>query len=347
MLQSHTDYFWERLWMLIAVASPPFIIWGVPFIAGFGDSDLEIQMMVSFTAGLVAAFFMATIIRYIYRVRRDIRQIGEEFKRYGDRNLTAKHDEVEVRKNRYLNIPTISFHFADNEQISNSYNDYFKEPTIEKVVSEMVSELGGEIAGKLPKVLEAKAGSKNLATWISDIKLPDISLAEKFRRWQRETIKQDQVTLGLELVDIDLSDLTAFEKAVSNLAEKFELAVPDNEVEAKRSDLRRRAAEKTITRLEKANGWVLMEGKFMITNLSDEFYKCVYRHPVNEYLTPGETDITIAVTMRKDSLKPNIAGNYAQSVGQSIPLKIYGKVWSPIDRPSEIHELQVTPLAVY
>jgi len=264
----------------------------------------------------------------------------------GDK-VRTQTDAIEQKKQSYLNIPSIAFHYADKQQIDNFYNDYFKEPTIEKVVNEIVSEMSGEISATLPKILESKAGGKNLSKWISDIKLPDSSLSEKFRRWQREAINNDQVTLGLELVDIDLSDLQALDRAVLELSSKFLLSLPEADVQKSRSELQKRAAEKTLIRLEQARGWVLIEGKFRITEGANGFYSCVYKHPVTDYLGDGAKEITISITLRKDSLEPSIAGNYAQSIGRAIPLTIYGRVWSPVDRQSGAHELQITPIAVY
>jgi hypothetical protein len=34
-------------------------------------------------------------------------------------------------------------------------------------------------------------------------------------------------------------------------------------------------------------------------------------------------------------------------LGKTIPLRIYGEKWQPIDRDNNVFELQITPLAVY
>ncbi len=260
---------------------------------------------------------------------------------------TQLAEAVDQKKESFLNIPNISFHFADKEEIRNFYNDYFKEPTIEQVVAEMTSELRGDVKGTLPKVLEAKIGGKDLSKWISTIKLPETSDAAMFRRYQRETIKNNQVTLGLELVEVDLSDLNAFTKLVSELDTKFGLKIDESKISSQNTDLKSKATEKTLVRLENAAGPVLIEGKFKILNQSDDYYKCVYEHPVNEYLVGVGKTITISLILKKSSLESNISGNYAQSLGQAIPLKVYGKVWQPIDRKADVWELQITPLAVY
>jgi hypothetical protein len=254
---------------------------------------------------------------------------------------------IEQKKEKWLNVPNISFHFADKEKIINFYNDYFKEPTVEQVVNELVGEVSGEIKGKIPQVIESKVGGKDISKWISTIKLPDISTAEMFRRWQRETIKNGQIILGLELVDIDLSDLEAFDTLLSQLKSKFDFQLEEPQVNQHRAALKRKAAENTIRRLETATGMILVEGKFKITDLSSDFYKCIYDHPVNEYVADEGKSTTISIILKKDALEPSIAGNYVQSIGKSIPLTVYGKIWQPVDRKENVWELQITPIAVY
>jgi hypothetical protein len=211
----------------------------------------------------------------------------------------------------------------------------------------MTNELSSEVKGTMPKVLEAKIGGKDLSKWISTIKLPDVSVAEMFRRYQREIIKNNQVTLGLELVEVDLSDLNDFNKLMSEFELKFGLKLEESKIASQTAALRKKAAEKTLVRLENATGSVLIEGKFKILNISNEFYKCVYEHPVNEYLVEVGKIITISFILKKGSLEPNIAGNYALSLEKAIPLKVYGKVWQPIDRKADVWDLQITLTAVY
>jgi hypothetical protein len=68
-----------------------------------------------------------------------------------------------------------------------------------------------------------------------------------------------------------------------------------------------------------------MEGKFTISESSPDFYRLNYEHPVSEYLTGEGRQIIVSIILRKDGIEPGIAGNYTQSVGRSIPLKVYGK----------------------
>lgn len=246
------------------------------------------------------------------------------------------------------NIPNVSFHFANRDEVESLYNDYFKEPTIEQVVSEIAGEVSGEASSRIPKFVEAKFGGKDFSKWVSTIKIPDVSTEEKFRRYQRQTIINGQVNLGLELVDIDLTELNKFENLLLEMKSAFGVNIENVEaINKQREILRQKAAEKTIIRLENATGQVLIDGKFIVSELNNEFYKCTYEHPVSQYLIGQKNKITIGVILRKDAIESNIAGNYAQAIGKSIPLKAYGKVWQPVDRSNGIWELQITPLAVY
>jgi len=252
------------------------------------------------------------------------------------------------RLDSLANIPNVSFHFANRDEVESLYNDYFKEPTIEQVVSEIAGEVSGEASSRIPKVVEAKFGGKDFSKWVSTIKIPDVSTEEKFRRYQRQIIINGQVNLGLELVDIDLTELNKFEALILDMKSTFDVSIENVDVVNKQRDvLKQKAAEKTIIRLESATGQVLVDGKFVISELNSEFYKCTYEHPVSQYLIGQKNKITIGVILRKDAIEPNIAGNYAQAIGKSIPLKVYGKVWQPVERSNNIWELQITPLAVY
>lgn len=254
---------------------------------------------------------------------------------------------IDKKKEELSNIAAISFHFANQDQIRSFYNDYFKEPTIEQLVSEKSSELSGDVRGSLPKVLEAVAGGKDIKKWISTIKIPDISVNEMFRRYQKQTIANNQVTIGLEVLDVDLTSLERFNKIMQELKSDFDLTINSLTMENKQMALRERAAEKTLERLEKVSGWVLIDGAFKIEEFSSDYYRLVYAHPVSNYLPVSHQTVVIACMVKKSALNEQYAGNYAQSIGETIPLKIYGKIWQPLNRSTGNMTVQITPLAIY
>ncbi len=248
---------------------------------------------------------------------------------------------------KFLNIPSVSLHVANKDQIESLYNDYSRRRTSEQITREVGGEVTGEASGTIPQVFGAKVGKKAQNKTVSTYKIPDLSLAEKFRLYQEKTIREGQVALGLESADVDLSELDAFNKSVAALESQWGMRTDPAQLEQQRALLKKKAAEATLLRLEAASGWLLMEGKFTISDGPDGSYQCTFEHPVNEYLNAGIGRVTIGMMLRKDAIDPNYAGNYAQSVGRSIPLKVYAQVWEPIDRVKGIWEMRITPLAVY
>ena len=69
-------------------------------------------------------------------------------------------------------------------------------------------------------------------------------------------------------------------------------------------------------------------------------------HPVSNYLASGK-EVKISCLVPISKVEPSVAGNYSNSINKSIPIKIYGQVWQPINRSENIWELMITPLAVY
>lgn len=252
----------------------------------------------------------------------------------------------EKKKDKFLNIANISFHFADKERIKAFYNDYFKEPTLKDLIRETISETNADVKGSIPSIIESKIGSKDLSKWISTIKLPDVTETGMFKRYQSETIKKDQVRLGLEEDDIELSVLSDFEAKVSNISKEFEYNFDIGSLDRQRTLLKEKAAERTLANLEKASGWVIIEGNFLIQKEKNEFYKITMKHPVSNYLASGK-EICISCLIPINQVEPSVSGNYSNSIDKFIPLTIYGQVWQPVNRQSNILELIITPLAIY
>lgn len=253
---------------------------------------------------------------------------------------------IEEKKKRFSGITSASFHFVDKGEIENYYNDTFREPTLESLVSEITGEINSEVKGSLPQILESKIGSRDINKWISTIKLPETSLSGMFIKYQKEAIIRDEITLGLEELDVELNELQKFDSAIKKLTEEYDFNLDSDNLENQRSKLRQKAAEVTLAKLESAAGWVVIEGKFHI-GVRDEMYELSLTHPVNEFLFPNHAEVKILLSLPIDSIESRYSGNYNRSIGRAIPLRVFGKVWQPIDRDTDIWELQITPLAVY
>lgn len=280
------------------------------------------------------------------KIRVEIKRIQEDLLRVRDEASNKIEKIIGEKEQRFINLPSIAFHYADKEWIKASYDDKFKEPTIASLVSEITGETGGEVKGSLPQIIESRIGSKDISKWISNIKLPETSLNSMFIRYQRETILSKQVTLGLEEVDIELSEINAFDDTINTLTKRFDLLLDEKLLEEQRIKLKVKAAERTLSKLEQITGAVLIEGRFKI-DVVDEYYKCTYQHPVNDYLPKGLGIVSISVSFPKALVEARFSGNYAQSIGRLIPLKIYGTVWEPVDRKSGSFDLKVNAIAIY
>ena len=269
----------------------------------------------------------------IREARRDVEETRTNLFRADIIEPSKAKEAIDKIRERLVNIPNISFHYANKDNITNFYNDYFREPTVESLVKEAVSEISGDIKGNIPQFFETKAGGKNLTKWISSIKLADAS--------------NNQVTLGLEIADVELSNINGFEKLVSKLEGDFDFKIEATALAKGKAKLREKTAERTISKLEDTSGWVLVQGNFQISEATEEFYKCTYMHPINSYMSDTGKDVTISFLIPKNGIEQHVAGNYLQSVGGEIPLTVYGKIWRPVNRKQNIWELQITPLAVY
>lgn len=251
------------------------------------------------------------------------------------------------KKEMLLKVSAISFHYVDEKKIRDFYNDYFKELELEQLVSEIVGEISGDIKAQVPEILEGSVSGKKLRKWSSQYKIPDPSLSGMFKRFQNATIENDQVTLGLELLIIESGELNCFNSLVATLEKRFDLTIDKEILDKHREKLKRKSVENTIKRLENVTDWVLIEENFKIMDFSEDYYKLVFYHPVNEYIKGEGQEITISATVKKDSIEPSVAGNYMQSIGQEIPLKIYGNVWRTINLKTKVVELIIEPFAIY
>lgn len=310
--------------------------------------------------GVLALLSVLTIV--LWNSRREatmgavnIRLTPEEFDRFvRDSALDQSTSDTKSvlgkiigeKKVKFLKLPTVAFHYVDKETIKTSYDDRFNEPTVASMVSEKTGNTSAELKANLPQVLESRIGGQEGSKLTSTLKLPEISLTSMYLRYQRETIQSNQVTLGLEEVDIELSELKTFDGMIDTLARDFGLEIDDTLLAKQRDKIKAKAAERTLRKLEQATGAVLIEGRFRIEDAGN-FYRCVYLHPVNEYLPSDNTPVTISTIFPKDLIEPKFAGNYAQSIGRLIPLNVFGTVWEPIDRLGGVSELKLNPTAIF
>jgi hypothetical protein len=281
----------------------------------------------------------------------DLRATQEEvrnlIKAIEQSGLAKLVQDIDEKKRSFLNIPAIALHYADKEQIKDIYADYFREPTVERIESDVSRELGGDVSAEVLGTLGARGGRKDAVRLRSEMRPADISVSEMFRRYQAATIRNGQVNLGLELVNLDLSELKSFDDLTSQLRSKFDMRLNQGNVDERRRHLKEKGAARTVQRLSNATGWVLVEGGFTIRELDEASYQLSYDHPVNEYLANPVQRISIMTILSKELLEPHVAANYRESVGRPIPLKVYGRMWEPVHIEAGVTALRILPLAVY
>ena len=314
-----------------------------------------LSIILSVVAGLsVSIAIYATVRKNIKEKEFYHRMVRQEdyYRRERENEHKRWQQEREVREKlyeksrKYINIPSVSFHFADKEKIKSMYDEYFREPTITSIISEKINSKDSKIKSTFPQLLEAEIGGGDINKWISNIKLPDTSTSGMFKRYQRETIKNEQVDLGLEIIEVELFIVDEFDEKIKEFKEKYDFEIDNTAIKTQRSKLQETACKKTIEKLERAKDWVLIEGSFSIEKVGSEFYKLILIHPVNTYID-NSNKIIISCLIPIEKIEPSFSGNYASSVGSEIPLRVYGQVWKPINTIRKEYELTITPLVVY
>jgi hypothetical protein len=194
----------------------------IPRLANFPE-------ITSISIATATALMSVTLSRYL-DVSKEKEEIKEKYFREISNRLgslkeleSSISEKYQKKKQRFLDIPVVTFHYIDEERIKNFYKDYFTEPTVETLVAKTMSEISGDTKANIPKILESKLGAKNLTELVSSMRFPEESISSMFLRYQREILNKNQVTLGLEEVELELSELEEFEKLVDNIKQKYDL----------------------------------------------------------------------------------------------------------------------------
>lgn len=268
---------------------------------------------------------------------------------------------VITKKQKFLRLTAIDFIYANEAQITNLHNCVMSQRfTTDTIATEQTKELSvnakAGIDIKAVANVGAEGGGKNSIKVTTTEKSLPTSPNAMFLNYQREMINRDQVILGLEDVDndidsVDNGDLNELNQLVEILNTKFKCGVNEQQVVQKRSELTTKAIASTRLKLEQADDFVLIEGKFEI-NAEDDLYKCVYTHPISDLLT--NEIIHIVFHLDKSSIVDNYKITFQNLVGRKTPLKVYGRVASALSptpgtlTSTPIHkELSITPIAIY
>ena len=248
---------------------------------------------------------------------------------------------------KFADSSVISFHYVNEEELKSLYNGLFREPTIESLINEIVSESNAQIGTGVGEVIKGEIGSQAISKWIREIKVPDLPLNEMFVRFQRLSIERGEVTVGLEHAQLDYQEIEEFDEALQAL-KGFSFEVDNVNAEEHKKFMMGKAANDAIEALENAKGWVLIEGTFKIEENDDDYFKITFQHPINQfYGDESNYNFLISVLIPKEDITPNVLGYYSSSLGEEVPLRVYGNVWQTVDRDLEKYEMKIRPLAVY
>ncbi len=297
--------------------------------------------------GLGTAYLRRSFTRRDEHISRELGAVGNKLGEL-EKTLkpTAQQTIIDKKMAKFLNIPAVSFHYADRKRIEDFYHDYFRQPVMKTVSAETTGELHGTMKGSVPKVVEVGVDGKNTDKTKRDFDVPEMSLSRMFLDYQSETIRKGQVLLAIEEVDAELTEIGELERGVANFEQRYGFTIDELQVKRKKAELRLKAANTILDTLEQVSVPVLIEGKFSIER-DGKYYTYVYTHPVTQYLTNPKVPVTISVRVSSDAIEEPFKGNYSELSGRLIPLQIYGTVLCPIDRAKNIWDLRLTPLAIY
>ena len=260
------------------------------------------------------------------------------------RNKTEEHSPERINRYQKFLVGPISFYYANHTQIEGFYND-LKLSKIESIEEETTSEFNGNTMGNI-KAITISIGKKGTRKTTSKHAVSTPTSQGMFQIFLEEMITRNSVQTNLENIGIiSLTKITNLENTIWDLRTNHNIMIDQPSVDKAINILKATAAESTLINLEQANGWFLIEGKFEI-KAENDCYICVYKHPVNDYLSEQIIPITISISIPK-SHKENTKEVFSQLVGVGRPLKIYGKILVPLSRKDGIWNVQIDPLAIY
>lgn len=315
-------------------------------IVNLRDIDKYVDI---FTIVLITIVILSIILNYnpykeSIKIVKEVQKVSSKIDKIAE---YEKPSELLNKKNNiFLEIPVIDFYYYDKEKLKNFYDDYFSDPVIESIAAKTINEASDDTQANIPQILESKIGAKQLTELVSKVRLPKPSVSSMFRRYQNELISKGQVHIGLEEVEVERSELDSFDTILEKIRSNYNLIISDESIDNQRKLLKEKAVEKTLVKLESASGYILIEGNFTIED-DEEYYKFIYPHPVNEYIT--ENKIHISFMLKKNLLSESISANFPRIIRRAMPinLKIFASVLSPVKRDMNSYEFMITPFAIY
>jgi len=174
------------------------------------------------------------------------------YKKFNPRVKEALEEEglisdLDDRSKIFLKTPITTLWYANVNEIENIYNTHFEDDIVLEITSEESAEFGGEVGGKIPNVGGLLQSGKDVKKITKNIKPHQETILSKFFRYQRSVILRKQVSLNLELVNMNFEEIAYFDDTM-NWLYSIGLTFQNSEIEInnKRNELFEKAAREAI-----------------------------------------------------------------------------------------------------
>lgn len=169
-------------------------------------------------------------------------------------------------------------------------------------------------------------------------------------RYLKHSLEKGSVHYGFDEIEIRLEDIDNFDWELTNLENEYGISFPKALKKESKLAIKRKLVDELILELEKVDRWVLVDGKYKVTNESPGTYRLTYEHPINKYLTNlPQGKVQIVCYLEKSLVESDYKAYFAvmASKRKAIPLTIFGKVQQQIDREAGEWQLEISPSAIY
>jgi hypothetical protein len=147
------------------------------------------------------------------------------------------------RKEFFLSLQSIDFHYCDKQQIVNNYNDTFRQLVLVELLAEITTISSSQLSAKISQILGVNVDKEAILKWVASNKIPNITPKEMLRKYQVKIIEEERVGIGLEVLDkalMDFTDLEDFDSEVEHLRKDYNLTLQQDEIEKNKELLRKK-----------------------------------------------------------------------------------------------------------
>lgn len=247
----------------------------------------------------------------------------------------------EIQKRHFLK----NFYYINDNLLESLYNQI---PQILEPKQISVQKTTGSQTGKSLTI--PIGGVEGIRTEENQIvekyQIKELSSGEKFNRLQDYLIKNDFIILGLEEFNYNKYIIEAFEKSCVKMLKSFNFITPQENKEEYISTKKKEYALQYIQELQniltKSIGerYTIIREKFTIVEITENFFKLSFTHPLNEHLLDKENEIQIQIECAMEFMKKR--GKTYFKKNESIPIICLGSIIIMVE-----NILKVEPIAIY